>query len=504
MSEFWSVAVMAVFVLTQTVYFAVLAVDAYLFSLPVNWVDPEVGARIPDSDLPYIVQFYPVLRESESVMRTTMLALADIDYPASRFRVIAIPNWDDRATIKSLRKLQRSFRFLHILVVPPTTQPSWQPVWDAWNANAKAYWWHQGKRAGDRNLPPKKTRQLIYGFYNIVHGLREFDDFIVNYIDADSAPPRRHFRDAAGGMRQYDVLQATNVAGNLNDTMAASWHAFDHMAWDGFKYKHLSANGRQPYWMLGKGLFFRASDLLALGSFNPWVTIEDPEAGMRFWANGKRLGIIADPLIEEVPTTLAGGILQRKRWICGFFQSLGQPLKLMGMTPWQRFKARLNFVPCLALAMNLIGLPFGIWVAWRFIEGDGVLPPWTIPIALTSLTLSCLFLLAHYIFVWKRTALVLDNVRARLWYMLRVNPISVLFWWSFWIVPLIGGLRMYLTDGGLVWLRTDKADANHDLVRSQLAGPVATAILVPKPAGPAPAPQTLTQPAAAASAPVLH
>jgi hypothetical protein len=66
--------------------------------------------------------------------------------------------------------------------------------------------------------------------------------------------------------------------------------------------------------------------------------------------------------------------------------------------------------------------------------------------------------------------------------MLRVNPLSLLVWWTLWIVPLVGGLRMYLSDGGLVWQRTDKSDANHELVRAQLAGPVATAIFVPEPA----------------------
>jgi cellulose synthase/poly-beta-1,6-N-acetylglucosamine synthase-like glycosyltransferase len=477
-----SLIVMAIFVMTQAIYFLVLAVDAYLFSLPVNWVDTEAASRIPDNDLPYIVMFYPVLRESESVMRTTMLAVADIDYPASRFRVVAIPNWDDHATIKSLRRLRRSFRFLHILVVPPTVQPGWQSVWESWERNPKAYWWHNGNRAGDRNLPPKKTRQLIYGFYKMADGFGAESDFIVSYIDADSAPPRRHFRDGAGGMRQYDVLQATNVAGNLNDSMAASWHAFDHMAWDGFKYKHLSANGRQPYWMLGKGLFFRASDLMALGGFNPWVTIEDPEVGMRFWVNGKRLGIIAAPLIEEVPSTLADGFLQRSRWVCGFFQSLGRPLKAMGMTPWQRFKARLNFVPCLFLAANAVGLPFGVWLAWRYIDGRGVLPDWCIPIASASVAVSAFSMLMHYIFVWKRTALVLDGKKQRLWFMLRVNPLSLLLWWTLWIVPILRGLHMHLSDGGLVWQRTDKSDANHELVRAQLAGPVATAVFVPAPA----------------------
>lgn len=464
----WPAIILAVFLATQALYFLSLAVDGYLFSLPVNWVDVEEARRMDPRRYPRIVLFYPVLRELEETMRTTFLSLSEIDYPTDKYCVVAIPNVDDKPTVESLRRLQKQFPFLHIVEVPPTSHPSWQPVWDSWQSHPKAYWWHQGSRRHVRDLPPKKTRQLIYAFYNIAARMQGRGDFLVNYIDADSCPPRDHFLAAAAGIQHYDVLQATNVAGNLNASMAASWHAFDHMAWDGMKYPHLSADGKQPYWVLGKGLFFRASDLVALGGFNPWITIEDPEVGMRFWTNGKRLGVIANPLVEEVPNTIMGGITQRKRWICGFFQSLGAPLRLMGMTRWQRFKAWLNFVPCLSLSTNSIGLPFGVWVGWRYLDGRGVLPEWTLLVAGASLTLSGLLMLSLYRVAWKRTALVLDSFWARVWYMIRVNPLSLMAYWILWLVPLAIGLRMYLRDGGLVWERTEKVDANHDLVRSQI------------------------------------
>lgn len=466
--DYLSAAILVVFVLTQFLYLLVMGIDLYLFSLPVNWVDEGEARRMAERDYPYIVLFYPVLREAASTMRTTLLSLAGLDYPPDRYRVVAIPNADDHDTIISLRDMAADFPFLQIMEVPPTSDSSWQPVWDSWNATSKAYWWHQGPRARNRNLPPKKTRQLIYAFYNLAHRISDHQDFLVNYIDADSCPPRDHFLAAAAGMRHYDVLQATNVAGNLNASQAAAWHAFDHMAWDGMKYPHLSADGRQPYWVLGKGLFFRASDLLALGGFHPWVTIEDPEVGMRFWANGKRLGIIASPLIEEVPSTILHGITQRKRWVCGFFQSLGRPLRAMGMTRRQRLKAWLNFLPCLSLSINAFGLPFGAWVAWSFLDHRGALPGWTL--ALSALTLSgyVLFMAALYRSTWRRTALVLDSFWARLWYMVRVNPLSLLVWWMVWLMPLFIGFRMYLRDEGLVWERTEKVDANHALVRAQL------------------------------------
>jgi cellulose synthase/poly-beta-1,6-N-acetylglucosamine synthase-like glycosyltransferase len=239
-----------IFVVAQILYLCTFILEIYFVTLPINWVDEDEKLDIGESDHPYICLFYPVLRELEETMRTTMVSLGKLDYPKSRHKVIAIPNSNDRETIASLERLRGEFPFLEILEVPPTSDPSWQLVWDAWEANPKAYWWHQGDRARVRDLPPKKTRQLIYAFYHTAQTLQE-PSLVIDYIDADSCPPEDHFQAAARGLRHYDVLQAQNVAGNLNASMAASWHAFDHMAWDGGKYAHLSSDGRQPYWVLG-------------------------------------------------------------------------------------------------------------------------------------------------------------------------------------------------------------------------------------------------------------
>ncbi len=375
------VCLVALFVTSQVLYTLTLLLDVYFLSLPIDWVDMEEPISEPESEWPYIVLFYPVLRELEATMRTTFLSLSKLDYPAERCRVVAIPNTYDTETVASLRRLTKEFPFLEILEVPPTSDPSWQLVWDAWDRNPKAYWWHHGKRAGVRALPPKKTRQLIYALYRMAEALKHEPNLVINYIDADSCPPPDHFKGAVIGLKHYDVLQALNVAGNLNATMATSWHSFDHMAWDGYKYAHLSAHGRQPYWVLGKGLFYRVSDLVALGGFHPWITIEDPEVGLRYWANGKRLGILASSLIEEVPKTWFQGITQRKRWVCGFFQSLGRPLHYLGFTPWQRFKCWLIFFPCLSLWVNAVGLPLGAWALWEYFAQYHVVPAWTIWLA---------------------------------------------------------------------------------------------------------------------------
>jgi cellulose synthase/poly-beta-1,6-N-acetylglucosamine synthase-like glycosyltransferase len=462
-------ALTVLFVVSQLLYTATFVVDWYFMSLPVDWVDMSEPITEPESEWPYIVLFYPVLRELEATMRTTFIALSKMDYPPQRCRVVAIPNGNDKETVASLRRLASEFAFLQILEVPPTTDPSWQVVWDSWDANPKAYWWHHGKRAGVRDLPPKKTRQLIYALYHTAETLKHERNLVIDYIDADSCPPVDHFKGALIGLKHYDVLQAPNVVGNLNATMATSWHAFDHMAWDGYKYPHLSAHGRQPYWVLGKGLFYRVADLLALGGFHPWITIEDPEVGLRYWANGKRLGILPSSLIEEVPRTWLQGITQRKRWICGFFQSLGDPLHQLGLTPWQRFKCWLIFFPCLSLWINAVGVPIGIWALWAYFAQTHVVPEWTFWISAINLTCFVVSMSMLYANTWRRTGLVYTRWRDRAWYMLRVNPISAMIWWFLWLVPLAIGLWMYISDGGLTWQRTEKIDANKLLIRRKVA-----------------------------------
>lgn len=49
--------------------------------------------------------------------------------------------------------------------------------------------------------------------------------------------------------------------------------------------------------------------------------------------------------------------------------------------------------------------------------------------------------------------------------VLRLNPVFVMAYWLFWSVSMIIGIQMFIRDKGLVWERTEKVDANHDLVR---------------------------------------
>jgi cellulose synthase/poly-beta-1,6-N-acetylglucosamine synthase-like glycosyltransferase len=461
-------ALLWLFVITQILYLASMLLIAFFYTWPVDLVRPE-DLPADQSTYPRVLLFYPVLRELEETMRTTFHAIDKMDYPRDRYRIVAIPNHDDHATVASLQRLQGVFPWLEILAVPPTSHPSWAAVWEQWEGNQKAYWWHTGKRAGVRDLPPKKTRQLVYAFYNLCPPGAE--DTLISYIDADSAPPPNYFLLGAAGAAKYDVVQLTNVAGNVLSSWATSFHAFDHMCWDASMYQHMTAHGKHPFYVLGKGLFFRSSDLHAFGGFHPWLTIEDPEVGMRLWTNGRRLGVVRQPLVEEVPATFHLGVTQRKRWVCGFFQSLSNPLKQMGMTGPQRLRARLNLIPCLSLLVNPIGIAVGIWILSQAITGHH---PVSHSLAiLAAINILGVFIILSYNWInsWKVSKLVLDSWSDKIRFAFRVNPLFVIAYWLFWSVSILIGIQMFIRDKGLVWERTEKIDANHDLVRvSELVG----------------------------------
>lgn len=464
----YNVILQVLYVIAQIVYLTAILIDLYFYTRPIDLVDMREVDDLQNDDYPFILLIYPVLKEPESTMRTTFKTIEKLDYPKERFRLISIPNSNDFETIASLKRLQQEFAFLEIMEIPPTSDPSWQLIWDNWEKNTKVYWWHVGPQAKNKNLPPKKTRQLVYAFYHLAKEYENKEDFLFNYIDADTCLPVDHFLAAAVGIRHYDVLQATNIAGNLNHTLAASCHAFDHFIWDGLKYLHLSAKGRHPYWVLGKALFFKGSDLLALGGFHPWMAIEDPEVGMRFWKNGKKLGIIEKPVIEEVPSTFSGGITQRKRWVCGFFQSLSKPLYYLKMTPYEKFLCWLNFLPCLSLWSNAVLLPLSVWAIYGFIHNYSCFPFWVVILSILNIFSSLLILAVVYYNVWKRSSLVLDTRLERLWYLIRMNPITTFCWWLIWVIPIWLGYRMYSGEGGLEWIRTHKTDANAHLLGKKI------------------------------------
>lgn len=146
------------------------------------------------------------------------------------------------------------------------------------------------------------------------------------------------------------------------------------------------------------------------------------------------------PLIEEVPATFHRGVTQRKRWVCGFFQSLGSPLVQMGMTARQRFLARLNLVPCLSLLINPLGLAVGIWILEQTMAGRH---PEDIPLtalSVVNIAGAAAILPFNWVNACRVSRLVLSDRGERWLFALRANPLFVMAYWLFWSVSLLIGI----------------------------------------------------------------
>jgi hypothetical protein len=140
----------------------------------------------------------------------------------------------------------------------------------------------------------------------------------------------------------------------------------------------------------------------------------------------------------------------------------------MDFTFGERVRAWTNFLPCMSLWVNTLGIPLGVWAAWRFFMGDNFLPIWLVVLSVFNIIAFTMLIVGLYMRTWTRTGLVLERTSERIGYMLMVNPIFVMVWWCMWIIPLTLGFVMYLKDSGQVWQRTEKIDANNRLVRSKL------------------------------------
>jgi hypothetical protein len=118
-----------------------------------------------------------------------------------------------------------------------------------------------------------------------------------------------------------------------------------------------------------------------------------------------------------------------------------------------------------SLLANPIGILVGVWILALTIAGDHPLDRPLEILAAVNIVGAYIILAHNWINAWEVSKLVLPSRRDRLRLALRLNPLFVIFYWIFWSVSIVIGIQMFIRDMGLVWERTEKVDANHDLVR---------------------------------------
>jgi glycosyltransferase XagB len=99
------------------------------------------------------------------------------------------------------------------------------------------------------------------------------------------------------------------------------------------------------------------------------------------------------------------------------------------MSFWQRQLARLNFLPCIFLLVNFVGLPIGVWAILGLIHGTSSIPATVVGLSIVNIVGYSANMIYIYRATWRRSALVLKTRRERLKYMWRINPIFLWIWW---------------------------------------------------------------------------
>ena len=292
-------------------------------------------------------------------MRTTMIAFGRAGVSEGSLPRHRDSQSNDLATVAALKTLQSEFPFLELLEVPPTDHPSWQPVWDAWNSQPQGLLVASG---------PERLQQGPAAQEDAAAGLclLQLDDDQSRRRHVDELH-RRQLLPAEGSFpgRRHRQPQVQGHAGQERRGQCRPDLAVDILRLRSHGVGRLASTSTCPAIPSSRtGCWARASSSTPRTSTTSAASIPGSPSrirrvGLRLWKNGKNLGIMEGSLIEEVPTTFANAILQRKRWIAGFFQTLkfrDGPMDRMGFSFIEKIKAWLIFLPCLTMSFNCFGL----------------------------------------------------------------------------------------------------------------------------------------------------
>jgi hypothetical protein len=159
----------------------------------------------------------------------------------------------------------------------------------------------------------------------------------------------------------------------------------------------------------------------------------------------------------------------------------------MGMPFWRRMQARLNILPVLSLPVNVIGLPTGLYALYLALHHRNPFGFWLIALSVLNIGLYCVTVTIMYVNAWRRTAFVLSDIRLRVWYLIRVNPVSLFIYHTMWTIPIVLGFLMFLANLGKTWIRTQKFDADHRIAAEGAAALTGRLSAIPRPDAPRPA-----------------
>lgn len=248
----------------------------------------KVGQAAPDARpapapdaWPRFTILLPLKREAE-VVRGTVQAVKDLDYPEHLKQVLLIVEETDHITRNTLQhiRLPENFSLLLIPERPPFT----------------------------------KGRALLYG-------LRAAQGDYLTIYDAESRPEPQQMQKAARILSGTDgsvCLQARIRISNPNSNWITRNFAGEYYEWYNRHLQGLSNEGL-PFGLGGNSFFIATEALRQAGAWDPFNVTEDADLAVRLVENGIRLRMLDSETTESCPEHIPEWARQRTRWNKGLF-----------------------------------------------------------------------------------------------------------------------------------------------------------------------------------------
>ncbi|MEE9396946.1 MAG: glycosyltransferase [Methylococcales bacterium] len=281
-------------------------------SAPSNFVYPKVSLHIP------------IHNEPPEMVRKTLSALAELDYPNLEILVIDNNTKDPsvwRPVETECRRLGSKFRFFHL---------------DNW----------PGFKAGAINYALEQTAK---------------DAEIIAVIDSDYIVEPHWLKSLVPYFEKPDVgfVQAPQ---DYRDWHENGFKSFCHWEYAGFfKIGMVQRNESNAIIQHGTMTLVRKSALQSVGNWGEWCICEDSELGLRLYRAGYDSVYVKDSFGRGVtPDTLSGYMTQRYRWVYGAMQILKRHWRalLLGkksdLTPAQRYYFVAGWLPWFSDALALM------------------------------------------------------------------------------------------------------------------------------------------------------
>lgn len=270
-------------------------------------------------------------RHEEKVLKDTITAVANINYPENLKQVLVLCRKDDEGTINTAQQVISELKKENIKLVTFNSFPINKP-------------------------------------HALNQGLKESKNDIVTIFDAEDEPHPEIYNVVNTVMLRdnVDVVQSGVQLMNYRTHWFSALNVLEYFFWFKSGLHFFSRIGRVAP-LGGNTVFFKKVYLENIGGWDEDTLTEDADIGFRLALAGAKTKVVYDELHvtqEETPNCAAGFIKQRARWNQGFLQIFFKRDWLKLPTFKQKVVAAYILLSPEFQTLLLLYFPFAIWLAF--------------------------------------------------------------------------------------------------------------------------------------------